>query len=166
MTDKELRKLSRAELLTLLIEVTEENERLTGILERRGVQDADGAAGGVPEGVTEDVQGVFHSLESTAVGFLKEARGISDQIILEAQERADEIIADYMVSYENYYGLEPGTEKYDMVISKNIMLMLPIIAGTDDLESVDLAAATEAYLLKHGMDPDSLAALKDKLSRA
>ena len=79
---------------------------------------------------------------------------------------ADEIIADYMVSYENYYGLEPGTDKYDMVISKNIMLMLPIIAGTDDLESVDLAAATEAYLLKHGMDPDSLAALKDKLSRA
>ena len=78
----------------------------------------------------------------------------------------DEIIADYMLSYENYYGLEPGTEKYDMVISKNIMLMLPIIAGTDDLESVDLAAATEAYLLKHGMDPDSLAALKDKLSRA
>ena len=89
-------------------------------------------------------------------------------MVLEALMGAapDEIIADYMVSYENYYGLEPGTEKYDMVISKNIMLMLPIIAGTDDLESVDLAAATEAYLLKHGMDPDSLAALKDKLSRA
>ena len=89
-------------------------------------------------------------------------------MVLEALMGAtvDEIIADYMLSYENYYGLEPGTEKYDMVISKNIMLMLPIIAGADDLDGVDLAAATEAYLLKNGMDPDSLAALKDKLARA
>ena len=93
MTDKELRKLSRAELLTLLVEVTEENERLAAILARRGVQEA-GEGAAVPEGVTEDVQGVFQSLESTAVGFLKEAREISDRIILEAQDRADEMIAD------------------------------------------------------------------------
>lgn len=79
---------------------------------------------------------------------------------------AEEIIADYMISYENYYGVEPGTEKYDLIISKNIMLMLPIIAGTDDLENVDLAAATETYLLNNGMDPDSLASLKEKLGKA
>ena len=29
----------------------------------------------------------------------------------------DEIIADYMESYENYYGVEKGTEQYDMISS-------------------------------------------------
>lgn len=29
----------------------------------------------------------------------------------------DEIIADYMESYENYYGVEKGTEQYDMIAS-------------------------------------------------
>ena len=94
MTDKELRKLSRSELLTLLIEVTEENERLSAILARRELQQDGENASAAADGVTEDVQGVFQSLESTAVGFLKEAREISDQIILEAQERADQMIAE------------------------------------------------------------------------
>ncbi len=89
-------------------------------------------------------------------------------MVLEALMGAsvEEIIADYMVSYENYYGIQPGTEKYDLIISKNIMLMLPIIAGTDDLENTDLAAATETYLLNNGMDPNSLAGLKEKLGKA
>ena len=77
---------------------------------------------------------------------------------------AEEIVADYMVSYRNYYGIEPGTKKYDLIVNKNIMLMLPIIAGTDDLENVDLADATEAYLINNGMEQESLARLKEKLS--
>ena len=46
-----------------------------------------------------------------------------------------------------------------------IMLILPIIAETDALENVDLAAATETYLLNNGMTPDNLTALKTKLSK-
>ena len=89
-------------------------------------------------------------------------------MVLEALMGAsvEEIIADYMVSYENYYGIEPGTEKYDLIVSKNIMLMLPIIAGTEDLENVDLAAAAETYLLNNGMDRNSLTSLKEKLGKA
>lgn len=45
------------------------------------------------------------------------------------------------------------------------MLILPIIAETDALENVDLAAATETYLLNNGMTPDNLTALKTKLSK-
>ena len=37
--------------------------------------------------------------------------------LLEALSGAtmDEIVADYMESYENYYGVEKGTEQYDMI---------------------------------------------------
>ena len=104
MTDKELRKLSRSELLTLLIEVTEENERLSEILLRRGLPVQTGDGSSAEEGVADDVQGVFQSLESTAVGFLKEARDISDQIILEAQERADQMIAQAKQQAEQITG--------------------------------------------------------------
>ena len=87
-------------------------------------------------------------------------------MVLEALMGAsvEEIVADYMVSYRNYYGIEPDTEKYDLIVSKNIMLMLPIIAGTDDLDGVNLADAAEAYLINNGMEQESLARLKEKLS--
>lgn len=87
-------------------------------------------------------------------------------MVLEALMGAsvDEIIQDYMVTYSNYYGIEPGTEKYDMIVDKNIMQMLPIIAGTDRLESVDLSSATESWLINNGMKQEAVASLKEKLS--
>ena len=87
-------------------------------------------------------------------------------MVLEALMGAskEEIIADYMTSYENHYGIEPGTEKYDWIVEKNIMQMLPVIAGTDDLEGVDLSAAAEAYLISNGMEQEALTVLEGKLS--
>ena len=89
-------------------------------------------------------------------------------MVLEALMGASEeaIIADYMRSYENYYGIEPGTEKFDRIIENNILKMLPIIAGSDTLDGVDLAAATEAYLIANGMKPEAVTALKAKLSNS
>ena len=72
----------------------------------------------------------------------------------------DEIIADYMVSYFNYYGVEPGTEKYDMIVEKNIKLMLETASGGDK----DLQAGAISYLLSHGMSEDALIALQEKLN--
>ena len=77
----------------------------------------------------------------------------------------EEIIRDYMISYENYYGVEPGTEKYNMIIEKNILQMLPVITGTDHPEETDLSAATEAYLIRNGMKEEAIRALKEKLSK-
>ena len=77
---------------------------------------------------------------------------------------ADEIVKDYMISYENYYGIKPGTEKYDMIVEKNIIQMLPIIAGTDNLEGIDLSAAAGTWLINNGMDQEAIRALKEKLS--
>ncbi|MBQ8136673.1 MAG: tyrosine-protein phosphatase [Clostridia bacterium] len=77
-----------------------------------------------------------------------------------------EIVADYMTSYENYYGIEPGTEKYDMIAEKNIAGMLRSMAGVEagtSLEGVDLQAAARDYLTRHGMTEDALKTLEEKL---
>lgn len=77
-----------------------------------------------------------------------------------------DIVADYMTSYANYYGIAAGTEKYDMIAEKNVMEMLRSVAGLEkgaSLEGVDLQSAAESYLLQHGMAEDALRALKEKL---
>ena len=67
-----------------------------------------------------------------------------------------EIIDDYMKSYENYYGLtkesDPG--KYAVVVKNNIDGMLRVIAGTDasaDLTKADFAAGARKYLTANGL---------------
>ncbi|MBR0091237.1 MAG: hypothetical protein IJP92_06035 [Lachnospiraceae bacterium] len=93
MTEKELRKLSRVELLKLLVEVTEENEMLRAqlqgqqeLVQRAQIQDS--------QEVRESVEDVFRTVESTATGFLSKAQGIADQIMEDARVRAESIIRD------------------------------------------------------------------------
>lgn len=77
-----------------------------------------------------------------------------------------EIAADYMVSYANYYGIEAGTEKYDMIMEKNIVEMMRSVARLEknaSLEGVDWQAAAEAYLMAHSMTEDALKTLEQKL---
>ena len=80
----------------------------------------------------------------------------------------DEIVADYMTSYVNYYGIDPVAEadKYNMIAEKNVVDMLRTVCGLEkdaSFEGVDLAAGAEAYLLKHGMTADAIEALKANL---
>lgn len=75
----------------------------------------------------------------------------------------NEIVEDYMQSYINYYGVEKGTEKYN-VITEDVLAMLKHIAGTENLENVDLAASAKNYLLAGGMTEEQIAALKNNLS--
>lgn len=75
----------------------------------------------------------------------------------------DAIVEDYMISYINYYGVQKGTDKYN-VISGDILDMLKFIAGTTDLDKADLASAAEKYLLAGGMTAQQIEALKTNLS--
>lgn len=75
----------------------------------------------------------------------------------------NEIVEDYMQSYINYYGVEKGTDKYTL-ISKDVLAMLKVITGTDDLDKADLAAAAEDYLLSGGMTAEQIKALKANFS--
>ncbi|MBC5730617.1 S-layer homology domain-containing protein [Pseudoflavonifractor hominis] len=81
----------------------------------------------------------------------------------------DEVVADYMVSYENYYGVTQADqpEKYQLIVKNNILDMLRTIAGVEkdaDLSGVDLQAAAEDYLTGFGMTAEQLTALKTNLA--
>ena len=80
----------------------------------------------------------------------------------------EEIVADYMTSYVNYYGIDPVAEadKYNMIAEKNVMDMLRTVCGLEknaSLEGVDLAAGAQKYLTDHGMTAEAVAALKANL---
>jgi protein tyrosine/serine phosphatase/S-adenosylmethionine hydrolase len=75
----------------------------------------------------------------------------------------DEIVADYMESYLNYYNVQPGTEKYNL-IAKDVLGMLKVITGAADLDKVDLAAGARNYLLAGGMKAEQIDALMSKFS--
>ena len=79
----------------------------------------------------------------------------------------EEIAADYMTSYENYYHVEKGTEQYEAVKRSNIDSMLSFIAGVeaDNLSSVDLSAKAEEFLLAIGMEKANIDTLKSNLSK-
>lgn len=79
----------------------------------------------------------------------------------------DEIVEDYMVTYENYYGVQRGTSKYDKIAEGNIKESLRSICGMESgasMDYVELAAAAESYLTSIGMDQLQIQKLKTKLS--
>ena len=75
----------------------------------------------------------------------------------------DEVKADYMVTFFNYYGVQPGTDQYDLIVSANIVKSLCTAFGLDTLEDADLAAAAEAYLLGIGVTAEEIAQVRAKL---
>ena len=80
----------------------------------------------------------------------------------------EEIKADYMTSYENYYHVEKDSEQYEKIAESNIMNSLCTIAGVEesaDLAGVDLAAAAETYLTETvGLSAEQVDALQAVLS--
>ena len=80
----------------------------------------------------------------------------------------DEIVADYMTSYENYYHIEKGSEQYEKIAESNIMASLRSIAGLEegaDLSGVDLQAAAGTYLTETvGLSAGQVDALQAVLS--
>lgn len=80
----------------------------------------------------------------------------------------DEVVADYMTTYVNYYHLEEGSEQYEAVKNSNIVSILANITGAAegaDLTTVDLAAAAEDYMLDAGLTADEISALKANLAQ-
>ena len=79
----------------------------------------------------------------------------------------EEVVADYMTTYVNYYGVVPGTEQYTKIEESNIRKLLAEAFGVEDImdASVDLSAEAEAYLLEQvGLDAEEIAQLKQKLA--
>ncbi len=75
----------------------------------------------------------------------------------------DEVIEDYMKTYENYYKVEKGTEKYNAILSSNIVKTLEVAFSLTDLASADLASAAEGYIRAIGLTDAEISALKNNL---
>lgn len=76
---------------------------------------------------------------------------------------ADEVIADYMVTFFNYYRVQPGTEQYDIIAGNNICKSLATAFGIADIREADLKAEAEEYLLEIGLTPDVIAQIRANL---
>ena len=79
---------------------------------------------------------------------------------------ADEVIGDYMLTYRNFYGVQPGSTAYDAIVRGGITAMLSGHPETDDLHSADLVGWAEDYLRSAGVPDETVAALKLRLSGA
>lgn len=77
---------------------------------------------------------------------------------------AEEIVGDYMRSYENFYGVERGSERYEAIASANIRKTLPAALGIDSLYASDRREAAKRYLLDIGLTEEEIGLLRQKLA--
>ena len=81
----------------------------------------------------------------------------------------DEIVADYLVTYNNYYEINPTKDPVlcNTLVSLRLNICLMYYAGVSDeaqLPKVDYAKAFSSYLLSHGMSQQQLDALIQALT--
>ena len=77
----------------------------------------------------------------------------------------DEITADYMLSYVNYFGVEPSTAQYADIAEANIIRQLTEAFGVDP-RTADVQAEAIRYLHAIGLTDQSLDALRENLARS
>ena len=77
----------------------------------------------------------------------------------------DEVVADYMITYDNYYGVKPGTDKYYAIAESNIIKSLKQAFGVEELQAANLAAEAEEYLTSIGLTSGEIAKLKGNLAK-
>ena len=89
-------------------------------------------------------------------------------MLLEALAGASyqEIIDDYMITYDNYYGItrEKEPDKYDLIKEKNIDMMLSYICGGKDYMTANLRKSAEDYLAASGMPEETVDKLEKRLT--
>ena len=80
---------------------------------------------------------------------------------------ADEVTQDYMLTYYNFYGIEPGSEQYASIASGNIEAALAEVFGIRSIRDggTDLSACAKQYLLRIGLTEDDIASLKKNLGK-
>ena len=75
----------------------------------------------------------------------------------------EEITADYMTTYYNYYGVQPGTEQYDVIAASNIQKSLATAFHISSIFEGDLQAAAVAYMAEIGLSSEEYSAVFAKL---
>ncbi len=80
---------------------------------------------------------------------------------------ADEIDKDYALSYHNFFGVEPGSEKFKHIAAQNIDKILANTFGIDSIhdDSADLQACAKTYLTGLGLTEEEIDDLVENLSK-
>ena len=76
---------------------------------------------------------------------------------------ADEVVEDYMDSFDNFYGVKKGTEKYKTIVEENIIEIMQKELDVADFYSADLSSAAERYLRSIGLSSEEIQELKANL---
>lgn len=76
---------------------------------------------------------------------------------------AEEVTADYMLTYANFYGILPGDGAYDVILNNNLVKTLCGLYALDTLSGADLQKEAADYLLSIGLDEGQLCQLAAKL---
>ena len=99
--------------------------------------------------------------------FCREGKDRSGYVValLECLMGADctEVVADYMISFRNYYGILQDDRAYTAISDGNILLTLEELFGTDP-RTADLSAEAENYIFGLGLTAEEIAQLKANLS--
>ena len=90
-------------------------------------------------------------------------------MLLEALAGAtyDEIEKDYMITYDNYYGITPekDSERYTVIVENVLQPMISSMVGDEsvDIKSANLSIYAEEFLKSGGMTDDTLTDLKSNI---
>ncbi|MBQ1899396.1 MAG: hypothetical protein II153_00675 [Erysipelotrichaceae bacterium] len=76
----------------------------------------------------------------------------------------DEVISDYMKTYQNYYGTDLGTFVYDRIVQNRLLKDLQRAFESEDLFEEDLSLSAFKYLERIGLKEEEIVMLKEKLS--
>ena len=80
----------------------------------------------------------------------------------------DEIIRDYMITYDNYYGItkETDAKRYDVIVENVLLPMLNSVISDDSVDpgTADLSVYAERFLRNAGMTDAQIARLKAALT--
>ena len=80
----------------------------------------------------------------------------------------DELVDDYFVTYHNYYGIEKGSNKYDVIKSLHIDEMIRYVFGFNEetnLLTANYHSQVNSYLLSIGLTQEQIDTIQAKLSK-
>ena len=77
----------------------------------------------------------------------------------------EEVEQDYLLSYQNYYQVDPDSPRGSLIAEANLRKTLTRLFVQEDLESADLAAAARTYLRTVGLTDRELDQLHRQLAR-
>ena len=65
-----------------------------------------------------------------------------------------------MLTYHNFYKIQPGDENYDIIVNSNLKKTLCKICQIDSIEKADMQKEAEKYFLSIGITQEQLNTLK------